>query len=67
MGLTLDVLRGRVSVYLTCDNCGAPILGRAACEPLGTHREVDRYTHADGCPENDSAPDVGDDESSVRF
>jgi hypothetical protein len=52
MGVTLDVLRGRVSVYVTCDNCGHPILGRVVVETPANPVMYDRYMHADGeCPD----------------
>ena len=51
MGLTIDVLRGRVTRYVTCDRCGLPILDRACIEPPAGARDYERYEHADGCPD----------------
>ena len=56
MGLTIDFLRGRMSLYVTCDICGQPILDRTPrVDPPSGARDYERYTHADGCPD-----DVGD-------
>ena len=60
MGATVDILRGNISTYITCDSCGLPILGRVAVDPACAVRDWDRYTHADGCPD-DEAPTSADD------
>lgn len=60
MGLTIDILRGESTVYVTCDCCGWPILGTPAIEPprsssespAGQGRDYERYSHQDGeCPQ----------------
>jgi hypothetical protein len=53
MGITIDLLNRRFSVYVTCDNCGLPILGRVAVDPPGGVRDYERFSHADGCPDDD--------------
>ena len=52
MGLTIDVLNGRIATYTTCDTCGHPILGRVAIDPPAGVRDYERYMHADGCPDD---------------
>jgi hypothetical protein len=58
MGVTVDVLRGRLSFYVTCDNCGHPILGKPEIDPPSGVRDYPRYAHPAGqCPEPDAESD----------
>lgn len=50
MSVTVDILRGRVAVYLTCDCCGLPILGDHVTDQANDDREYDRHRHAGTCP-----------------
>lgn len=61
MGQTIDVLRGNVAVYVTCDGWGLSILGPVRVDPAAGVRDYERYEHADGCPGDDtpSAPEGG--------
>jgi len=55
MGVTLDLFRGVVETYLTCDTCGFPILGRVQIDPPVGARDYERFSHADGCPDDDNS------------
>ncbi len=55
MGLTIDILGRRREIYVTCDSCGLPILGRVHVDPPSGVRDYERYSHADGCPDDDFA------------
>lgn len=64
MSFTIDVLRGRAAVVLTCDACGHPILSAPRLsQPYGI-RDYERITHG-VCPDDD-APRVGLDTRGAR-
>src|SRR5262249_52262274 len=52
MAVIIHLLQGRIETYITCDDCGRPILGRVKWYPPGPddYNLEGHHFHADGCP-----------------